>query len=40
MNPSAPAGPFNPPRTWLTLRQPGRAFHPVGNGVVWRAGCP
>jgi len=39
-NPNRPVGPFNPRRTWLTLRQPGAAYGPVANGLVWRAGCP
>ncbi len=37
--PGSPAGPFNPPRAWLSIRDLGKPFGPA-NGVIWRAGCP
>lgn len=39
-NPNLPPGPWNPPRRCLGLEQSGRAWHPLANGLVFRAGCP
>lgn len=39
-NPNQPPGPFNPPRTCLTLLDPGKAWHPLFNPLVFKAGCP
>jgi len=39
-NPNLPPGPTNPWRTWLSLRNAGVPYHPLGNPPVWRAGCP
>jgi hypothetical protein len=37
-NPSVPAGPWNPLRTWLELRDVGKPFSKC-NSIVWKAGC-
>ncbi len=39
-NSSLPVGPSNPPRSWLSLKDYGKAYHPVFNGPVYKAGCP
>lgn len=39
-NSSLPIGASNPPRSWLSLKDYGKAFHPVYNSVVYKAGCP
>ncbi len=39
-NPNLPAGPLNPERGWLSLRNPGLPYHPLFNGLVWKCGCP
>jgi hypothetical protein len=38
--PGLPPGPFNRPRTWLTIRRLGAPYDRFWNGLVWRAGCP
>jgi hypothetical protein len=38
-NPGLPPGYGNPPRRWLSLRDPGKPYGPA-NPVVWKAGCP
>lgn len=38
-NPSLPPGPSNPPRVWLTVRNPGVPYAPLANDVLYRAGC-
>ncbi len=38
--PDLPPGPFNRPRTWLSLRSLAVPYHPLLNGLVWRGGCP
>lgn len=40
LDPGKPVGPFNPVRTCLTLRNPGQAWHPFFNTLVFKAGCP
>lgn len=40
MDPAKPASPSNPPRTWLTMLDPSKPFHPLFNGLLYRAGCP
>ncbi len=35
-----PVGPFNPRRECLSIRSPGQAYHPIYNGLAWKAGCP
>ncbi len=39
-NPNLAAGPLNPERTWLSLRNPGLPYHPLFNGLAWKCGCP
>lgn len=39
LDPGKPAGPFNPLRECLNLSNPGIAFHPLFNSVVYEAGC-
>jgi len=38
--PGSPAGPYNRLRKWLSLRRLTIPFHPIWNGLVYRAGCP
>lgn len=38
-NPGQPPGPWNGPRTRLTLHNSGVAFHPLYNSVEWSCGC-
>lgn len=38
--PDLPPGPFNRPRTWLSLHSLAVPYHPLANGLVWRGGCP
>lgn len=39
-NPAMPPHPlYNPRRVWLELADYGKPFHPVFNGLVFRAGC-
>ena len=33
-------GPYNRLRTWLSLHTLSVPYHPLGNGLVYRAGCP
>lgn len=40
MNPNKPVGPDNPLRTCLTLRNPNQPYHPIFNGLVFKAHCP
>jgi len=39
-NPGVPASPWNVRRTSLSLRNPAIPFHPLYNGLVYKAGCP
>jgi hypothetical protein len=39
-NPAVPPGPYNPLRVFLSLAAPGKPYHPIYNGVIWKAGCP
>ncbi len=39
-NPSLPPGITNPPRIWLTLRNPAVPYDVLFNSVAYRAGCP
>lgn len=39
-NPGLPPGPSNPPRRWLSLRDIGKAFHPLFNPLIFKVGCP
>lgn len=39
-NPGIPPGPNNPPRTRLSLLNPGVPYHPLSNPVVYKVGCP
>lgn len=39
-NPGLPPGPFNAPRTTLSLSAPSKPYHPLFNGVEFRCGCP
>ena len=38
--PGRPVGPFNPLRTCLSIQNTARNYHPVYNGLVFKAGCP
>lgn len=38
-DPGRPEGPDNPRRLSLSLAKPGRAYHPLYNGLVFLAGC-
>lgn len=38
--PGKPEGPYNRRRTRLTLRALALPYHPLGNGLVYRADCP
>ena len=40
LDPGKPVGPLNPPRTCLSLRNPGTPYHALFNGPIWRVGCP
>ncbi len=40
LNPSRPAGPMNPLRSWLSIRVYAKPFHPLYNGLEFKAGCP
>lgn len=35
-----PIGPNNPLRTWLSMRNLAAPYHPLFNGLLFRAGCP
>jgi len=39
-NPSAPPSPFNRLRTSLSLQNIAAPYHPLGNTLVYKAGCP
>lgn len=39
-DPGKPEGPFNPRRLRLSLRALALPYHPLFNGLVYRAGCP
>lgn len=39
-NPNRPVSAFNPLRRWLSLANRGTPYHPVHNGLVFKAGCP
>lgn len=39
-NPSIPPGITNPPRIWLTLRNPAVPYDTLFNSLAYRAGCP
>jgi hypothetical protein len=39
-NPNLPRSRLNIPRTWLTLLNIARPYHPLHNPVVFRCGCP
>ncbi len=38
--PGLPASPFNPPRHWLTIQSVSLPYHPLYNGLIYKAGCP
>ncbi len=40
LDPGKPAGPFNPPRECLSIRNPALRYEPVFNPLIWRVGCP
>lgn len=40
LDPNKPAGPTNPERTCLTVRNVHQRYHPIFNTPVWRVGCP
>lgn len=39
-NPNLDIGPNNPLRVYLSLRNPNAPYHPLGNNLVWKCGCP
>ncbi len=39
-NPGVPEGPWNQRRTRLSLQNIGLPYHPLFNGLVFKAGCP
>jgi hypothetical protein len=39
LNPNKPAGPDNPPRQCLRLRNPGAPYHSLWNAPIWYVGC-
>jgi len=39
-DPAKPVGPYNPLRTWLSMLDISKPFHPVHNSVVYKAYCP
>lgn len=39
-NPNRPPGRDNPMRNVLGLRNPNAPYHPLGNSLVWKCGCP
>lgn len=39
-DPAKPLGPNNPLRTWLSLRSLASPYHPLFNGLLFKAGCP
>ena len=40
VNPALPPGPNNPLRLWLSMLDLGKAYHPIFNPLVYKAGCP
>jgi ligand-binding sensor domain-containing protein len=40
LDPGKPVGPFNPRRECLSLSRSSVPYHPLYNGLAWRAGCP
>lgn len=38
--PGKPVGPYNPPRCWLSIRNPGQPYAVPFNQLIWRASCP
>lgn len=38
-NPGVPASPTNGYRSLLSISDPGKPYHPVHNGIVYKAGC-
>lgn len=40
LNPGVPPGPTNPLKTYLGLQNPAVPYHPLFNGVAYKAGCP
>lgn len=39
-NPALPPGPNNPLKVWLSLRDLGKAYHPIFNPLIYKVGCP
>lgn len=39
-DPASPPGPDNPRRTWLSIRNVQLPWHPLYNGLVFKASCP
>ncbi|MBK6768898.1 MAG: hypothetical protein IPG72_07805 [Ardenticatenales bacterium] len=40
VHPGRAVGPYNPLRTWLSLDVLAQPYHPLGNRLVYKAGCP
>jgi hypothetical protein len=40
LDPNKPAGPMNPPRRWLSMRDLGTPFHVTYNTIEFKAYCP
>jgi hypothetical protein len=38
--PSQPPSPYNGKRSWLSIQNPGVAYNPLYNGLIWKCGCP
>jgi len=38
-SPNRPIGYWNPPRSWLSLHNWSKAYHPLFNPIEWRCGC-
>ena len=39
LDPGKPAGPFNPLKKCLSLKNPSIPYHPLFNGLVWKVNC-
>ena len=39
-NPGQPASPTNQLRTWLSLQQVSKPYHPLFTSLVYKCGCP
>jgi len=39
-NPSLPPGVTNPPKVYLSLRNPGTPYNDLYNGLIYKPGCP